>query len=208
MTRKILFLCLFIFIARLSPADHDGYKWLRDMMSKDDRTRRAAADKIIKAADASLVAGMIDTYFYMPRKARGEMRAILKRLTGDDAGENYYDWVEYIGRRADLKPAPGYVGYKVSLLAMIDPRYKEILYENVTAKIRPEEIVWGGATLDGIPPIDKPRLIQASQAELQESEKIFGVSLKGEHRAYPLRYLSWHEMLNDRIQDEPFTISF
>jgi hypothetical protein len=39
-------------------------------------------------------------------------------------------------------------------------------------------------------------------------ELVFGVSAGGEHRAYPRRILSWHEMANDVVGGEPVTLSF
>jgi hypothetical protein len=44
--------------------------------------------------------------------------------------------------------------------------------------------------------------------EIGDRERVFGVSLGGEHRAYPLRYLSWHEMLNDTVGGVPLTVSY
>ncbi len=178
------------------------------MMSKEKDERREAATNLLQLEDASFAPAMVDVLFYMPRSARGEMIEILEETTGHKAGDAYYDWVEYIGKRSELKSPPGYIKFKVALLSLIDPRYKQILYTGVFLKIRPEEIVWGGVKLDGIPPIEAPKFIEAAEAKLKDNEKIFGVSLKGEARAYPLRYLSWHEMLNDRIAGEPVTLSY
>src|SRR6185369_7988742 len=43
---------------------------------------------------------------------------------------------------------------------------------------------------------------------LSGSERVFGVSVKGEARAYPLRILDWHEMVNDVVGGEPVTLSY
>ena len=186
----------------------EPYQWILNMMSKDKQTRQAAADKLIQLKDASYAPAMVDMLFYMARSARNELVKVLQEVTGHKADDTYYDWVEYIGPRSDLKSPAGYVRYKATLLALIDPSYKKILYTGVPLKIRPEEIVWGGVSRDGIPPIDNPPMIPASEANLRKDEKIFGLTVNGEARAYPLRYLSWHEMLNDRIDGEPVTISY
>jgi hypothetical protein len=208
MARKGFLLFLFLSLAIALNAQEKAYQWILNMMSKEKSVRREAAANLLQLNNVSFAPAMVDVLFYMPRSARGEMVEILEKTTGHKAGDNYYDWVEYIGKRSDLKSPVGYVKFKVALLSLIDPKYKQILYTGVFLKIRPEEIVWGGVKLDGIPPIDTPNFIESAQAKLKNDEKIFGVSLKGESRAYPLRYLSWHEMLNDRIAGEPITISY
>lgn len=201
---------LFVFLCFVIPlhGQERTYQSILNMMSKEKNVRQEAAKNLLQLTDASYVPAMVDVLFYMPRSARGEMIEILQKTTGQKIGESYYDWVEFVGRRTDLKSPPGYVKFKVALLSLIDPTYKKILYTGVFTKIRPEEIVWGGVKLDGIPPIDAPSFIGTAEAKLKDNEKIFGVSLKGEARAYPLRYLSWHEMLNDRVGGEPVTISY
>jgi hypothetical protein len=208
MLKKIILASILICLTIPVNAQEKAYQWVLNMMSKEKNMRREAANNLLQLNQASFAPAMVDVLFYMPRSARGEMIEVLEKVTGHKPGDSYYDWVEYIGKRADLKSPPGYVKFKVTLLALIDPSYKKILYTGVPLKIRPEEIVWGGVGRDGIPPIDDPKFISASQAKLKDKEKIFGVSLKGESRAYPLRYLSWHEMLNDRIAGERVTISY
>ena len=117
--------------------------------------------------------------------------------------------MELIGRRSDLKPASDYVEWKVSLFSRIDPNYKQVLRSGTPARIRLEEIVWGGVKLDGIPSLEKPARIPATEATyLEPDEKVFGVSVNGECRAYSLRILSWHEMTNDVVGGDPITLSF
>jgi Protein of unknown function (DUF3179) len=205
---KGLLLASLLFSIALPLHAQEPYQWILNMISKEKKVRSEAATNLLQLKNVSYAPAMVDVLFYMPRSARGEMIEILEKTTGQKAGDNYYDWVEYIGKRSDLKSPPGYVKFKVTLLSLIDPTYKKILYTGVFLKIRPEEIVWGGVKLDGIPPIDTPSFIGAVEAKLKDNEKIFGVSLKGEARAYPLRYLSWHEMLNDRIAGESVSISY
>jgi hypothetical protein len=208
MNRRGFLFFLLVFAAFPLQAEENAYQWILNMLSGEKAVRREAATNLVRLQNVSYAAAMVDVLFYMPRSARGEMTEVLEKITGHDGGDRYYDWVEYIGKRSDLKSPPGYIRFKVALLSLIDPQYKKILYTGVPLRIRPEEIVWGGVGLDGIPPIDAPAFIGASEAKLKDHEKIFGISFKGEARAYPLRYLSWHEMLNDRIAGEPITISY
>ncbi len=60
------------------------------------------------------------------------------------------------------------------------------------------EIYQGGPPKDGIPSIDNPIFVSASEAEfLQDDDRIIGVIIKGMAKAYPIRILNWHEIVND-----------
>ena len=193
--------------AGLSP--EEGYGLLRRLTSGPPEERAAAARALAAARDPSLVPGLVDAYFFLPRGERADALAALAALTGERPGERYHDWVELVGRRRDLAPKPGYLAFKAELLARIDPRFKTILYDGAPARIRPEEIVFGGVPVEGIPALDRPAHIPAAAASyLSDAERVFGVSVQGEARAYPLRILDWHEMVNDVVGGEPVTLSY
>ena len=72
-----------------------------------------------------------------------------------------------------------------------------------------EEIMSGGPPRDGIPALTSPGYVAASGAGfMAPDEKVLGVAVNGEARAYPLRILSWHELVNDRIGGEPVLVSW
>lgn len=191
----------------LSPTE--GYGLVRDLLSEGERARRRAAGRLIEARDPSLVPALVDALFFIPRKDRGVALNVLEALTGERRGSRYLDWVEYVGGRTDLEPKAGYAGFKGSLFARIDPRFATLLDDGVPARIRLEEVVWGGVRFEGIPALDRPRHVPAAEAGyLLADELVFGVSAGGEHRAYPRRILSWHEMANDVVGGEPVTLSF
>lgn len=68
----------------------------------------------------------------------------------------------------------------------------------------------GGPGKDGIPSIDRPRFhsADAADAALEDGDKVVGLYLDGEARAYPQRILVWHEIVNDEFQDEPVSIAY
>jgi len=72
------------------------------------------------------------------------------------------------------------------------------------------EIMSGGPPKDGIPAIDEPQFIPVPDAEtLQPTEAVVSVEIDGERpRAYPIRYLMWHEIVNDQIGNVPVTVTY
>ena len=72
-----------------------------------------------------------------------------------------------------------------------------------------EQILHGGPPRDGIPALSNPKLIAAAQATyLQPQDRIVGIDLHGEARAYPIAILNWHEIVNDEIDGQRFAITY
>ncbi len=193
--------------ARLAPAE--GYGLVRDLLSSDRAVVRRAVGRLAEARDPAFVPAIVDALFFIPSGRREPALTALLALTGERRGRRYLDWVEYVGGRTDLEPAPGYAGWKGSLLARIDRRFGELIHDGVARRVRLEEIVWGGVRFEGIPALDRPRHVTAAEAGyLADADLVFGVSAGGEHRAYPRRIVSWHEMVNDVVGGEPVTLSY
>ena len=186
-----------------------GYALAREAMHPDAEVRGAAAKRLRRSGDETMIPALVDALFFAPAAARETILETLRALADEDPGTGYYDWVELVGRRTDLEPKPGYLGWKGELLAQIDPTFRRILSEDVPIRIRPQEIVWGGVKVNGIPALlDAPAVAPSEAGGLTADEEVFGVSFDGEQRAYPLRYLSWHEMANDVLGGSPITVAF
>lgn len=73
-----------------------------------------------------------------------------------------------------------------------------------------DEILSGGPPKDGIPALDAPRMIPAeSETRLAEAEPVMVLELDGESpRAWPIRYLMWHEIVNDEVGGLPVAVTF
>lgn len=72
-----------------------------------------------------------------------------------------------------------------------------------------KEILSGGPPKDGIPSIDNPKFIKASEdSEIGAQEPVVGFAFNGDARAYPLRVLMWHEIVNDTVGGIPVTITY
>jgi hypothetical protein len=76
------------------------------------------------------------------------------------------------------------------------------------ALVPPEQIVRGGPPRDGIPSIDRPRFVAAAEARLTRDDRVLGVVHRGIARAYPVRILNWHEIVNDRFAEQAVVITY
>ncbi len=72
-----------------------------------------------------------------------------------------------------------------------------------------KEIFSGGPPKDGIPAINDPKFAPVAEIDdIPDTEPVVGVTLGGETKAYPLRILMWHEIVNDRIGGIPVAVTF
>lgn len=77
------------------------------------------------------------------------------------------------------------------------------------ALIDPEGINSGGPQPDGIPTLDSPCYLRASEVDfLDGREAVLTVNIDGDARAYPLQILTRHELVNDTVGGVPVTISY
>ncbi len=125
---------------------------------------------------------------------------LLTRKTGQEFGSNLNDWYFWLWNQPE-KSLPHYGDFKADLYAQIDLRFaKYFRARQSSARIRLDEVRWGGVLQDGIPPLRDPEMIPASQATyLEDGNIIFGIEINGDARAYPKRILAWHEMFIDTI---------
>jgi len=78
------------------------------------------------------------------------------------------------------------------------------------ARIPVKEILSGGPPRDGIPAIDRPQFWSVSDADgfLRDDDIVLGVARNGHAKAYPLRILVWHEIVNDSVGGDPVVITY
>jgi hypothetical protein len=68
----------------------------------------------------------------------------------------------------------------------------------------------GGPPKDGIPAILEPKFVSAKEADnfLSEDDIILGMSIKGIARAYPIKILNWHEIVNDKFKEKHVFVTY
>ncbi|WP_368430063.1 DUF3179 domain-containing protein [Sulfuricaulis sp.] len=77
------------------------------------------------------------------------------------------------------------------------------------ALIPPEAVESGGPPRDGIPSIDQPRFAPGTRVKfVRDEDRVLGVNRNGVAKAYPIRILNWHEIVNDTFGDERIAVTY
>lgn len=179
---------------------------LYDLLPKNDEEQHTAAlEGIAQRGDKSYIAPLIDLllFFTSPDDSAAILNT-LDQLTGqnwDGSSDPWGQLTTWYAQHPELRPPAGYTGWKGEVYAqMSDARFRNFLYDGAPANLRVEEVAWGGVKVDGIPALMNPRMLPAAQANyLTDREPVFGVSIHGDNRAYPLRIMDWHEIANDVV---------
>ncbi len=141
------------------------------------------------------------------------LAALLIKITEEQAGRTWFDWMLWQEANPQIAPHPDFAMVKREVFLRLDPAFEAFLKPEYLVpdrmKIRLEEITWGGVKKDGIPSLDNPPLITADDADyLRDDDLVFGVSINGDARAYPLRIMGWHEMFNEVIGGVPVALAY
>jgi len=143
----------------------------------------------------------LEIFNFIPSsKVRRILLQQLKASTGQDYGSKMNDWYRWLWNAPELKIA-GYDNFKAEFYKGIDPKFGRYFRDRAaSARIRLDEIRWGGVLQDGIPPLRGPEMISAQEADyLGDDNIVFGIEVNGDIRAYPKRILAWHEMFVDTV---------
>ncbi len=66
-----------------------------------------------------------------------------------------------------------------------------------------------GQGMGGIDAITQPQFVAASKAKfLNPDDRVIGLLFKGTARAYPLKILVWHQVVDDSIAGEPLAVTY
>lgn len=174
---------------------------------------RAAVAEIAATGRSDLAAGLIMAMRYSSAPSEVIAEA-LQTITGAEIGPDWFDWMLWQELNPQIVPhQPSLIAFKRAIFLRIDPNFDVFLaprhLERDRMKIRLEEITWGGVRKDGIPSLDNPTLIAAGEADyLRDDDLVFGVSINGDTRAYPLRIMGWHEMFNEVIGGVPVALAY
>ena len=193
--------------------DADVAVLLEGLLNRRNMSRtQAIVDAVVASGDERFIAVLIEfirfNEFAVIRGpgVPGVLNA-LKTMTGH-VFVYTSGWTKWYGR-SSLQAPPGFTEWKGWLLGAIDPRMTTFFQGEDPGKVRSEEVVWGGVRVDGIPPLDNPAFRPAADVDyLEPDDLLFGVSINGDRRAYPLRIVDWHEMVNDVVGGVPVSLAY
>lgn len=165
--------------------------------------------------DRSMVPVMIEMLrFYGNWELVLDTKDALMAITGEELrvySRGWFEWMEWLGRNGEeYAPPDRYVQWKSALMSQIDHRFGDFLAPAAEgSRINVAEIAWGGVRPDGIPPLEQAPVVAADgQDYMLPTDRVFGVSINGVHRAYPLRIVNAHEMANDILGGEPISLAY
>ncbi len=140
------------------------------------------------------------TAFASSNAVRTAVFDFLEGRTGETHGQDFHAWLQWLWNRPEAITAD-YADFKSLIYRLVDPRFETYFAGRTEeARIRLDEIRWGGVAQDGIPPLRQPDMITADEATYLDADDIvFGLEINGDARAYPKRILAWHEMFVDTI---------
>lgn len=170
------------------------------LLTEDANTRRNELAWFDGHWQPAHAAFLLDIVRFLPDQASaGAVYELLRRKTGAKLPDSWPDWMRWSWNHA---PAPqgAYAEFKSQLYRLVDPKFGGYFSASRRALIRLDEVVWGGVRQDGIPPLRKPAMIAAREADyLDDDNIVFGIEIAGDARAYPKRILAWHEMFVDTV---------
>jgi hypothetical protein len=82
----------------------------------------------------------------------------------------------------------------------------------------PPELIVRGMARDGVRTLLEPATIEAAEVDrynkeergklLVSDDRVIGIAIGGEARAYPLRLMRWHEVVNDVVGGRPIAVTY
>ena len=79
---------------------------------------------------------------------------------------------------------------------------------NLVCNISTDKIFNGGVGRDGIPSLTNPDVAPSEESLMGNSERVLGLVVGGEARAYGMGILWWHEVINDTLGGLPVLVSY
>ena len=147
---------------------------------------------------------------------------VLEKITGQSFGYDGKAWVEWLVGQPDIMLPDAYLQWKVDILSQVDFRFRDYFVDKETGQLYPREkiklelplVVWGGVSQDDGSGLSIPALVNAPMTDavearyIKDSDRVFGVSINGDSRAYPLMIMNWHELANDVVGGVPVALAY
>ncbi len=198
-------------LAELSPEELLDELFVWDGREVRVRVVPEAVNEALASGDERFLPPLVElTRWVLLFPERNAVEVALREMTGQDyEGFAFFNWYSWLGQNYEGEEFANYPAWKARLYNHIDPRFAQWFFNGVESEIPLWTAQWGGVRSDGIPPLDDPTMITAGEAIFMEpDEQVFGVFINGDARAYPLRFMNWHEMANDVVGGKPVTLAY
>ena len=104
-----------------------------------------------------------------------------------------------MGLLAGVWTTPSVQAHEVTPTGAKTPNVKRAGANTVAPDIKASAL-WDGRKLLDFRAIDNPPMVKAREADfLEDEEYVLGISVNGEHRAYPTRFAAFHHVINDKV---------
>ncbi len=191
------------------------YKGEQDTRSRDDNTIGNAATRLGHPAEKDMIA---QDHSMMKGKTKHQISYLFAKKSTIPIDTSGYP------SRPELLVEYGYWSSEgLADLVPFNFQNQNNFYESITNKYNPiygfqmtnlqipyDEIIKGGPPKDGIPAIDYPIFVDVNQAKmfLDKNDLILGVEIDGIAKAYPIRILNYHEIVNDWFGDKAIVLTY
>ncbi|GFE51562.1 hypothetical protein So717_33150 [Roseobacter cerasinus] len=181
------------------------------VLSTWDENQSLALAEIASSGDPRLVWIISDLMRFVPSRQLGaDLTSAASALLGKefDTANSWGVVTDHL-LAWDIPAPPDYLKFKRTIFTGLVPGWDRIFAEG---DIDWRLVSWGGVLIDDrpydttdngcncIPAADNPEVSSAEDATwLQDDDIVFGISINGEHRAYPRRIMEVREMVNDTL---------
>ncbi len=165
-------------------------------------------DRLLSSDSPAADKYIIDLAAY-PNPMREQVMDYLSSRFGFDS-QTVYQYEEIFQFDPEDSATPAYLRFKQALFGASLQDISLFLDPQAERAIDAREVMWGGVNIDGIPPLEHPTQIWPDQAAdwINDSDVVVGVEINGDARAYPIRIIAWHEMVNDTIGGVPVSLAY
>ena len=177
-----------------------------------DRKKVNKALATISATQDVRLAWIVTDLMRFPssRQFNAQLTQLLSTLLGQQQ-QRFDAWGKAVNQLMawDIPAPPGYLSYKRQIYTRVVPAWEPLFS---TGDVDWRHVSWGGVGIDArghdkteqscncIPAADDPEVSDIQGAAwLSDNATVFGVSVNGEHRAYPRQIMEVREMVNDTL---------
>jgi hypothetical protein len=162
------------------------------------------------AADPAIADPYLADLAAVPGPLRGPVFQHLRQRFNNPFAVSVHDLPELFALRSPQDDSDDYLQFKNRLYSTLQFQFSFFLSTIQPRTISAQEVYWGGVRVDGIPPLELPGFVTAQAAAdwINASDEVIGVEINGDARAYPIRIIAWHEMVNDTVGGVPVSLAY